>query len=131
MRSWTCRDPCANSRSFLRIRLKSEADGSGLRIPTEFTHNTRLCFASRCIMCFLLRGSPSQSLQKQMMSCPLIICTRCPGNVHAKGVECRNGYSLPHGGCCKTQNRFWEAARLKLNQLNASARTIGEFTQLS
>src|SRR5215470_4412836 len=85
MLSSTRLEPRANSRTFLMIRFKSEADGVGLRIPTEFTHKTRLCFASRCMMCFLLRGSPSQSLQKQMMSCPLIICTCCLCKVHAKG----------------------------------------------
>src|SRR5258706_24510 len=54
------------------MRRASLTDAVGRRFPMELIHRMRLRAASRVMMCFLLSGSASQSLQKQMMSCPWI-----------------------------------------------------------
>src|ERR1043165_3628623 len=69
----TWRQPPEKSRSFFTTRWKSWAETDGLRLPMELTHKTRFFLAKREMMCFLLRGSPSQSLLKQMISLPSII----------------------------------------------------------
>src|SRR5438094_8368556 len=70
MVSATVRQTAANSRAFLNTRPRSRTIERGLRLPIEFTHRMRIFRASPSMTCFLLRGSPSQSLQKQMMSRP-------------------------------------------------------------
>src|SRR5438093_4363948 len=70
MFSATRRQPAANSRAFLTTRRRSRPVARGLRLPIEFTHRMRFFRASPSMICFLLSGSPSQSLQKQMMSRP-------------------------------------------------------------
>src|SRR5215510_9735899 len=77
-------EPRAKSRNFLTARLRSWTEAVGLRLPRELTHKIRLCRANRCMMCFLLSGSPSQSLLKQMMSCPSIIRRRDEQNTYQK-----------------------------------------------
>src|SRR5438128_10887290 len=69
-------EPFEKSRSFFTARFRSRTDAVGLRLPIELIHSTRFFFASRCMMCFLLSGSLSQSLLKQMISLPSIM--RCP-----------------------------------------------------
>src|SRR5215470_6275124 len=73
MDSVTDLEPLEKSRSFLNARFKSRTDAVGLRLLIELIHKTRFRFAKRCMMCFLLSGSLSQSLLKQMMSRPSII----------------------------------------------------------
>src|SRR5262249_10885584 len=66
-------EPLEKSRSFLTARFRSRTDAAGVRLPIELIHKTRFFFASRCMMCFLLSGSLSQSLLKQIMSWPSIM----------------------------------------------------------
>src|SRR5450756_1591545 len=68
----TGRHPRKYCRSFFHTRRRSRTEAVGLRVPVELTHSTRFFWASLKAMCFLLRGSPSQSLAKQMMSLPSI-----------------------------------------------------------
>src|SRR2546425_9728897 len=70
MLSATRRQPAAKSRAFLTTRRRSRPLTRGLRLPIELTHRMRFFRARPSITCFLLRGSPSQSLQKQTMSRP-------------------------------------------------------------
>src|SRR2546426_5814054 len=74
----TRRQPAANSRAFLTTSRRSRPVARGLRLPIEFTHRMRFFRASPSMTCFLLRGSPSQSLQKQMMSRPSSIAPTSP-----------------------------------------------------
>ena len=69
----TWRHPRKYCRSFFHARRRSRTDAVGLRFPVELTHSTRFLWASLKTMCFLLKGSPSQSLLKQMMSFPSIM----------------------------------------------------------
>src|SRR5437773_5514172 len=70
MFSATERQPRRNCHNFLAMRRTSPPVARGLRFPIEFTHRMRFLRASPSMICFLLSGSPSQSLQKQMMSRP-------------------------------------------------------------
>src|SRR6266853_2786078 len=75
MLSATRRQPAAKSRAFLTTSRRSRPVTRGLRLPIEFTHRMRFFRARPSITCFLLRGSPSQSLQKQTMSRPSSIAS--------------------------------------------------------
>src|SRR5437762_2112859 len=69
----TSRQPPPKAWSFVSTRFKSLTEAEGFRFPIELTQRIRFCRANRSMMCFLLRGSPSQSLLKQMMLWPSII----------------------------------------------------------
>src|SRR2546428_5325754 len=58
------------STLFPNTTLFRSTEAVGRRFPIELIHSTRFRFASRVMMCFLLNGSLSQSLLKQMMSLP-------------------------------------------------------------
>src|ERR1700722_11397218 len=73
MFSATWRQPPKKLRIFFKMRFRSLTDALGFRLPMELTQSMRFFRDSRSMMCFLLNGSPSQSLLKQIMSCPSII----------------------------------------------------------
>src|SRR5437762_12659899 len=101
MPSLTRCDPREKSLSFLRTRLASYTEAFGLRIANEFTHRTRFLRASRVMMCFLLRGSPSQSLLKHTMSWSSIMSGIVHGRYQrplSKPAVAAHGTSMPPVG---------------------------------
>src|SRR5438067_2249646 len=94
MFSCTCFRPLANSITFFAMRRKSFPLAVGLRLPIELTQRIRLCLASLVITCFLLSGSPSQSLAKQIISSP---CNIFLPHAHVFTSACRNlQIAYPH-----------------------------------
>src|SRR5437867_6645407 len=98
------RHPCAKSASFFTMRLASRTEARGFLLPMELTQRTRFRLASRSMMCFLLSGSPSQSLLKHMMSLPSIIEIQVtprvpPGTVPPPGAALSKKHATRSADC--------------------------------